>query len=319
VADFYRGKNLRIVVGSSAGGGYDTYARLIARYLGKYVPGEPTVVVENVPGAGSVLAMKQVYGGLPRDGTVIGSVIGSTVSFDQMFSNPTDYDMRKVQYLGAPTSDKFALFVASRSGVTKVEDMIGPNAKPIATGSNATSGDMGTATAVYFNKYLGAQIKNVTGYGGTAQVRLAVDSGELDGMVNSWQSHLATTKEKVDSGEWHVMAQLTMDPIPNGPAGVPTLAQLAKTQEERDVARLYTLPNDYARPFFVAPEVPGDRVAALRRAFGQALDDPEFRAEAAKAQLEVAPLTGDQLQTIVTEFLSVPDTTKAQLKAVLAP
>jgi tripartite-type tricarboxylate transporter receptor subunit TctC len=319
VAAFYQGKTVRLIVGTAAGGGYDTYARVIAKYLGNYIPGKPTVVVENMPGAGSVLATKQVYGGLPKDGTVIGSIIAQNVAADQLFNNPTDYDMTRMTYLGAPGADKFVFFVHQRAGISSLDELIGPNAKPLTIGSVAPAGDPGSLMAAYLNISFGAKIKNVSGYAGTAPLRLAIDQGEVDGFVNAWQSHVVTSKDKTDSGEWRMLAQETLDPIPGVPAGIPTLRDFVKDPELLEIGRLAILPNDFARPYFVAPGVPADRAAALRQAFEKALADPDLRADAAKANLELAPITGDRMLTMITEFLTVPEATKAKLKPILAP
>jgi tripartite-type tricarboxylate transporter receptor subunit TctC len=319
VADFYRGRTVRLIIGTPAGGGYDTYGRTIARHIGKYIPGNPTVIPENLAGAGSVLAMKQIYGSLSKDGTVIGSIIAQNVAADQLFNNPTDYDMKQVAYLGAPGADKFGFFVHQRAGISKLDELVGPNAKPLTIGAVSPTGDPGSSTAAFLNTFAGAKIKVVSGYAGTAPIRLAIDQGEVDGFVNAWQSHVVTSKEKTDSGEWLVVLQASVDPIPGVPSGVPTLRDVAKTPEQLQIARLYTLPNDFARPYFLAPGVPADRVAALRQAFQRVLADPELRADAARANLDISPIMAEQMQAMVTEFLTVPEATKAQLKPILAP
>ena len=319
VADFYQGKTVRIIVGVAAGGGYDTYARMIARYFGQYIPGKPTVVVENQPGAGSVLAMKQIFNTAPKDGTVIGSVVAQNVAAEQLYGQSVDFDLTKVGHIGAPSADKFAFYLAKRTGVTKLDDVIGANAQPIVIGTVAPAGDPGSAMSAYLNTFFGAKIKNVSGYAGTAPIRLAIDSGEVDGYVNAWQSHVVTSKEKTDSGEWLILLQWTLEPIAGVPSGVPTVKDIARTPEQLQLGRLAILPNDFARPLFLPPGAPPDRLAALQAAFAQTMADPDFKAEAAKANLEINPQTPEQLLSSMKEFFAAAESVKAQLKPIIAP
>jgi tripartite-type tricarboxylate transporter receptor subunit TctC len=263
--------------------------------------------------------MKQVYNTAPKDGTVIGSVVAQNVAAEQLYGQSVDFDLTKVGHIGAPSADKFAFYVASRTGVSKLDELIGPNAKPIVIGTVAPAGDPGSAMAAYLNTFFGAKIKNVSGYAGTAPIRLAIDSGEVDGYVNAWQSHVVTSKEKTDSGEWGIMLQWTLEPIPGVPAGVPTVKDLAKSDEQLLLGKLAILPNDFARPLFLPPGAPPDRLAALQAAFAKTMVDPDFRAEAARANLEINPQTPEQLLSNMREFFTTAEPIKAELKPIIAP
>jgi tripartite-type tricarboxylate transporter receptor subunit TctC len=319
VAEFYQGKTVRVVIGTAPGGGYDTYARFVAQHIRKHIPGGPTVIAENLPGAGSLVAMNQIYTSLPKDGTIIGHVIGQNAGTEQMFGQTVQFDLTKVGHLGAPVRDEFILLTPKSTGVTRIDDIIGPNAKEFAVGSTAPVGDPNSAVAGYFNSLFGAKIRNVTGYAGTAPIRVAMERGEVDGFVQSWSSHKVTSMDKTDSGEWLILLQVGVEQIVGVPATVPTIKDVAKTPEQQLLGRLVALPGEFSRPFFVAPEVPADRTAALRQAFMKTLADPEFLADAAKANLEINPISADRMLSLITEFMSTPEETRAQLKPILAP
>ena len=179
VADFYRGKTVRIIVGFSAGGGYDAYSRLIGRHLHKHIPGNPSVIVDNMAGAGSIIAANYVYNAAPKDGTVIGNISGQII-LEQLFANPAvQYDLGKFHYLGVPIGETYLLLVTRKPGVTRFEDLVGAKSKQVVVGG--IPGSTVEQGPILLRDLLGANLKVVSGYKGTADVRLAIESGELDG------------------------------------------------------------------------------------------------------------------------------------------
>ena len=324
VAEFYRGKNIRYIVGYGPGGGYDTYARLVARYLGKYLPGNPTVVVENLPGAGSKLSFSQIANSLPKDGTVIGFGDGGLSVTSLLNPSDFDFDFAKLQYLGTPSVFEYLMFItraaSERSGVKKFDDTLGPNGKQLVMGVTSTGLDYITQTLM--KEILGANLKIVPGYAGSAAIRLAMDSGELDGYTNGWDSIHATNDEDIISGNWLLLTRLTEQPIAGMPpqlqASVPGWLDYAKSDDDKQILRLAgTATQVVGRATYLAPGVPAERVAALRSAFMKALADPDLKGEADKAKLELNPVSGDQLQASMNQILAMPDPIKARLKTIL--
>ena len=229
VADFYRGKTVRIIVGFSAGGGYDAYSRLIGRHLQKHIPGNPSVIVDNMAGAGSIIAANYMYNAAPKDGTVIGNISGQII-LEQLFANPSvQYDLGKFRYLGVPIGETYLLLVTRKPGIAKFEELLGAKSKQIVVGG--IPGSTVEQGPILLRDLLGANIKVVSGYKGTSDVRLAIESGELDGFLNSWESTKITSLDKVKSGEWLILAQLGDHPIAELPqANVPTIPQIGKTE-----------------------------------------------------------------------------------------
>lgn len=319
VADFYRGKTLRIVVGFSAGGGYDQYSRLIARHLTRYIPGNPAVIVDNMPGVGSIIAANHIYNAAPKDGTVIGNISGPIV-LEQLFGAPSvQFDMAKFRYLAVPVSESYLLIVMKRTGVTKFDDLRGEKGKQVTIG--AIPGSTVEHAPIIVREALNTNLKIVSGYKGTADVRLAMDSGEVDGFFNTWTSSKVTSFDKVKSGEWVVLAQLTEKPmkdliVPN----VPTLQQIARSEEQRLLLKYGTsTPNDFGKVYVMPPGVPDDRARALENAFTQVFKDKELIADANKGKLEIDPLIGHSIHKLVVEFLGMPTDVKNKLQVVLKP
>jgi tripartite-type tricarboxylate transporter receptor subunit TctC len=314
VASFYNGKTLRIVVGFSAGGGYDLYARLIAKYIGKYIPGNPTVVVENQPGASGMLATNQTYNSLPKDGTVINSFIGTTI-FQQLFGDPgVQYDMSKLQYIGAPTGDHYVMEVMKAANLSSFADTIGSNSKQLILGGNGP-GVLSYDGVLLLKDVLGANLKPVPGYAGSADIKVAMQRGELDGTVNGWESIKARDLDDINSGDIQLVMQWWDSPIPDLP-NVPTVLSFAKDDEQKQLLTYgLILPSKFSRPYVVAPEVPVDRVRALEAAMAKALADPELIADAQKSKLSLDPLTGEEVKKLVTDFLAINPDLLAKLKA----
>ena len=317
VADFYRGKTVRIIVGFSAGGGYDQYSRLIGRHLSRHIPGNPNVLVDNMAGVGSMIAANHMYNAAPKDGTIIGNISGPIV-LEQLFGNPAvQYDMGKFRYLAVPVSESYLMIAHKRTGITKFEDVRGEKGKLLTMG--AIPGSTVEHAPIMVKEVLNTNLKVVSGYKGTAEVRLALDSGEVDGFFNTWTSSKVTSMDKVKSGEWVILAQLTETPmkdliIPN----VPTIQKIARSEEQRLLLKYGTsTPNDFGKVYILPPGIPSDRAAALESAFAKVFKDKELIADADKGRLDIDPLIGSTITKLVTEFLGMPSDLKNKLQTVL--
>jgi tripartite-type tricarboxylate transporter receptor subunit TctC len=317
VADFYHGKTVRIIVGFSAGGGYDQYSRLIARHLAKYIPGNPAVIVDNMAGAGSIIAANHTFNAAPKDGTVIGNISGPII-LEQLFANPAvQYDMAKFRYLAVPVSESYVMVVTRKPGVAKFEDLIGPKGKQVTVGG--IPGSTVEHAPVLVRDILGANIKLVLGYKGTADVRMAIESGEVEGFFNSWTSLKITSFDKIKSGEWLMLAQLSEKPlkdliVPN----VPTIPQIAKSNESRLLLKYGTsTPNDFGKVYVLPPGTPADRASALESAFTKVFADKELLVDAEKGKLEIDSMIGGEIHKLVVEFLGMTPELRGKLQTAL--
>ena len=319
-ANFYRGKTVRMIVGFSAGGGYDAYTRLIARHLGKHIPGNPSVLVDNMAGAGSILAANHIYNVAPKDGTVIGNISGQII-LEQLFANPAvKYDLAKFRNLGVPIGETYLAVVTKKPGVTRYEEALGAKGKQITFGG--IPGSTVEQAPIIMRDTLGANFKVVSGYKGTSDIRLAIDSGEVEGMFNSWTSLKITSFDKIRSGEWLVLAQLGDEPIKDLPnsKSIPTIPQLAKSEEQRQLLRFGIAgPNQFGKIYVVPPGTSADRAAALETAFTKTFEDKEFLAESEKGQLEIDPVTAQQAHNLITEFMGMSTDVKNKLAKMLRP
>lgn len=315
-SDFYRGKTVRIVVGADAGGGMDLYTRLIARHISRQIPGNPTVVVENMPGAGGLVAASHLYNAAPKDGTVFANVIGGIVRAQLFGTGNIQFDAARFRYLGAPNNENTVLIVTRAAGVTRAEELLGPDGKQVVLG------DAGVATtnhnaSILTREVLSANVKMVSGYSSVAKVSLAMEQGEVDGQYNDWASTKARDLANVESGDWLIIGQLTEQPLKDLP-NVPLLLDFARTEEQRRILRYgIVVPNQFTRPYFLPPDVPADRAALLEGAFARTMADPEFLAEAEKSKLDIAPTSAAQLQQLIAEYLAMPPELKSQLARVL--
>jgi tripartite-type tricarboxylate transporter receptor subunit TctC len=317
VADFYHGKTLRIIVGFSAGGGYDQYSRLIARHLSKYIPGNPAIIVDNMSGAGSIIAANHTFKAAPKDGTVIGNISGPII-LEQLFNNlAVQFDMAKFRYLAVPVSESYVMVVTRKPAVTKFEELVGPKAKQVIFGG--IPGSTVEHAPVLARDILGANIKLVLGYKGTADVRMAIEGGEVEGFFNSWTSLKITSFDKIKNGEWLLLAQLSEKPIkdliiPN----VPTIPMITKTNEQNLLLKYGTsTPNDFGKVYVLPPGTPADRAAALESAFTKVFADKELLTDAEKGKLEVDPLIGEEIHKLVVEFLGMSQELKGKLQTAL--
>jgi tripartite-type tricarboxylate transporter receptor subunit TctC len=313
--EFYRGKTIRIVVGSAAGGGFDTYARAIARQMGKHVPGNPSVIVENMTGAGSLRAANYLYRMARPDGLTIGHFLGGLLLGQALGREGIEFDGRKFEYLGAPVRESSICAVSKKVGFSSVEQWLASKT-PVKLGGIAP-GNATDDLPKILQAGIGLPLHLVSGYKGTSEVRLAVEGGEVSGVCMGWDSIKATWRQQLDSGDMIIVLQATPRPNPELPK-VPLAVNFAKTQEGRrlievgihDMSAIF-------RPYALPPGMPKDRLEALRHAFVQTLKDPEFLAAAEKSRLSIDPVSGEEVKKIVGGLFELSPTLVTKLNDIL--
>jgi tripartite-type tricarboxylate transporter receptor subunit TctC len=312
---FYRGKTIRLIVGLAPGGGYDLYARTIARHLGKHIPGNPTVVVENSTGAGSVIAANHMYNAAKPDGLTIGHILGG-LFLQQLLGNPAiEFDGRKFEYLGVPAQDHFLIGLSKATGITSFENWM-TSKKPVKLGGVAPGGATDDLPKL-LEATLGLPIKVVSGYKGTGPVRLAFESGEVDGVCNAWESFKSTWRKQLDAGDVVIILQATLKAHPELP-NVPVAFDYAKTEEARKLMQVVTrVHGPSVRPFFLPPGTPKERVSLLRKAYMATMKDPQLLAEAKNAKLDLNPDDGAGLERNVKAIFDLEPSLVAKLKQIL--
>jgi len=304
VEAFYRGKAINLYIGSSAGGGYDTYARVLARHFGKYIPGNPTVVPQNMPGAGSNKLSGYIYSVAPKDGTAIGAIFPGAVLAPLLADAPLQHDPNKLIYIGSANSDVYTCVVRSETPVKTFGDVLTREVIVGATSDGGTSRDMPSLS----NNVLGAKFRIVSGYAGTKEIALALERKEVDGLCGfGWTSINASYPDWLTRGVVRILVQENAKGHPDlNRMGVPLSVDFAKTAEDRQVMELVYTQAIFGRPFVAPPGVPPERVAALRKAFMAAFADKELLAEAQKIKLDIEALSGEEVQGLVTKAFSLP-------------
>jgi tripartite-type tricarboxylate transporter receptor subunit TctC len=314
-APFYEGKTIRLVVGFSAGGGFDTYSRVIARHMGRHIPGSPAIVVENMTGAASLVAANHVYNVAKPDGLTILNFHGNQV-INQVIGKPgIEFDARKFEYIGIPTQDNVACAFAKSSGITSFDSL--KNAKtPVKLGGVAP-GDTTYNTAKLLQAALNLPIQLVAGYKGTAEVRLAAEAGEVAGGCWQWESIKSIWRQGLDSGSVAVVLQVNPKPHRELPK-VPNAIDFASSENAKQLLKYGGHdPAMITRPYTLGPGTPKDRVQLLRRAFNETMKDPEFVADAKKSRLDTEPLTGEEVEKIVAQLFKIDAAVVNQLKEIL--
>ena len=317
VADFYQGKIIRIVIGSGPGGTYDIYSRLMAKTMPRYIPGNPTVIVQSRVGAGGLIAANAVYNTEPKDGTVIGSW-GETFVLRQALGAPGIlFDSAKYQWIGSAINSPLACMARTDSAIASFRDVI--DGKPYTVGTMAPGSTIYDTPAI-ISAAFATQMKLVRGYEGVAAIVNATESKEVDGYCASWQAILTTGRhlQLINAGTTRFILVMG-DKTPDHPLlkGVPAAETLAKTEEARQLLRAMNAPSQITNPYAVHPDVPKDRVEALRKAFSATFADPEFQADAKKTRIEFTPSSGEQVTQIVHAILSTPPAVLAKMKKIL--
>jgi tripartite-type tricarboxylate transporter receptor subunit TctC len=313
---FYKGKTVRIVVGFSPGGGFDTYSRAIARHLGRHIPGNPAIIVENMTGAGSLIAANHVYKVAKPDGLTMAHFIGG-LFMQQLQGRPgIEFDALKFEHVGTPVDDKPVCALTKASGITTMEKWMASKV-PVKLGGTAPGSNTDDIPKI-LKAALRLPIQLVSGYKGTSDIRLAAESGELAGGCWGWDSIRATWRKGIESGDAVVVLQTLPKPLPEL-SKAPLAINLAKTEEARQLiqAGIHDV-SAVIRPYVLAPGTPKDRVQIMRKAFMDTMKDPEFLDDAKKSKLDIDPMSGEELEKTVHGLFKLSPTIVAKLKEALA-
>lgn len=313
---FFQGKTMRILVGSAPGGGYDAYSRVLARHWGRYIPGNPTIIVENVLGAGGLVLANNLYKVAKPDGLTVGKFNGGFFFGQAAGQSGIEFDARKFVFIGAVVSEDTVVYFTKASGITSLEKW--RNAKtPPKLGGDSPGAFAPDGVIRVLQAALGLPLQLVSGYKGQGPIRLAMESGELAGTSASWYSVRLARREAFAKGDMIVVLQNIPKPFPDLP-NVPVAYNEAKTDEGRQLIDVFMHGNRvYARPFVLPPGVPADRVETLRKAFMETMKDKEFVAETDKAELVVNPITGPDLEKAVAGIFKTDPAVLAKLKQIL--
>lgn len=313
--DFYQGKTVRIIVGFAAGGGFDTYSRVIGRHLGKHIPGNPNVVVENMTGAGSLIAANHIFNAAKPDGLSIGNWIGPLV-LQQALGNPAaKFDGRKFGYLGVPVADSGVCALTKASGIKSADDWLAAK-KPVKLGGTApgsTTDDVPRIVA----EAIGLPMQMISGFKGTSAIRLAADGGEIDGGCWAWESIKPTWQKGIAAGDVSIVIQSMTESHPEL-KHVPLAIKYAKTDDARAMLEIVNGPyGQLARPYTVPPGLPKGRLELLQKAFMATMKDPEFLAEAKKAKLDIKPLAGPDAAKQFAALYNLKPQLKSKLQKII--
>jgi tripartite-type tricarboxylate transporter receptor subunit TctC len=300
VADFYHGKNLSLLIGYTAGGGYDLYGRLVARHLQKHIPGNPTIVPQNMPGAGSLKAANFIHDVAPKDGLTIG-IVTRSMATDPLFGE-SKFDAREFTWIGSATSETSVCVTWHTSPVKTWSDVFGP---AIKLGGSAQGSDPDSFTLLLKNVF-GAHFQLVSGYPGGNDINLAIERGEVEGRCGwSWSSVKTQRPDWLKDKKINILVQLAQQKHPDLQE-VPLLLDLAQNDEQRQIVKLVLASLVVGRPFFGPPGVPQDRKAALRKAFDDTMKDPAFLEEAEKLGLEIEPVSASRIDSLLAELYETP-------------
>jgi tripartite-type tricarboxylate transporter receptor subunit TctC len=315
VADFYRGKQITFMVGSSPGGGYDAIARLVARHIVNHVPGNPGVVVQNTPGGGSLTMSNRIYRVAPQDGTVVG-LVQRGVLLAQLTKQPNvQFDVTKLHWIGSVSPEKSLVVAWNTAPIKTVQDLM---TKPLIVGGTGATSDL-EASARLLNATVGTKFKIVSGYPGQADVSLAMERGEIQGTADwSWSEIKTRHADLLAGKKLTLLLQNALSKAPDLP-DVPLAMDFIKDDTDRQVAQLYFGVKEVARPILAGPGVPADRLEALRSAFMMLKDDADFKADAEKAGIEVDPTPAQKIDDYVKLTTSASPEVVRRLTEILNP
>ena len=315
--EFFQGKTIRFLVGFAAGGGFDTYSRMIARHIGKHIPGHPSTVVENMTGAGSLVAANYLYRKADPDGLTIGNFIGPLVLQDALGNKAAQFDGRKFGWLGVPTPDSGVCVLTNASGINSVDEWF--KAKQAVKLGGTAPGSTTDDVPKIIKAAIDLPIQMIEGYKGTSRIRVAAESGEIDGGCWAWESIKPTWTKALDSGAVRPVLQTMLESHPEL-KHVPLAIEYAKTEDARELLKI--IDGAYgvtARPYAVPPGMPHDRLQLLQKAFMETMKDPELLAESKKAQLEFKPIDGPTVAKIFAGFYEIKAATKERLRQIVLP
>ncbi|TMJ79251.1 MAG: hypothetical protein E6G76_28730 [Alphaproteobacteria bacterium] len=302
VEEFYKGKTINLVIGYSVGGGYDLYGRLLARHIGKHIPGRPNIVPQNLTGAGSLRAAQFIYSVAPKDGTTFGT-FGRTIAATPLLTPASaQFDGTKFTWLGSVTNEVSTCVTWHTAPVKSWNDVL---AKEVAMGGEGPGADPDVYTLLYKNVF-GAKMKLITGYHGTNDTTLAMERGEVDGLCGlSWSTLKSRHQQWMNEKKINILIQAALKKQPEL-ASVPLAIELTKDREQLQILKLFLISQEMARPFAAPPSIPDDRKAALVAAFEATMKDPEFLAEAQKLNMDVNPLGGKIIDGLLAELYATP-------------
>lgn len=314
VGAFYKGKTVSVLVGYAPGGGYDTYARTLSQFIGRHIPGNPTVIVENVPGAGSIKAANQLFASSPKDGTVFGT-FSRGLPYTELVGDPAaQFKSTQFNWIGSMNDEVSICILRSDSPVKAFDQLLTTSVKIGATGPDDDTGFFPR----FLNGALGTKFELVTGYAGGNDVNLAIERGEVQGRCGfSWSSIVSTKPQWLKDKFVNILLQMSLAKHPDIPKEVPLIMEYAKNDEQRQMMEVIFSRQTMGRPFAAPPGVPAERVKALRDAFDKTMVDPEFKAAADKAKQELNPKGGAEIQAIIEKIFKTPKPLIDRIKAIL--
>jgi tripartite-type tricarboxylate transporter receptor subunit TctC len=313
VEEFYRGSTVQLLIGFPAGNAYDTYGRAVARHLGRHIPGNPNVVVVNRPGAGSLTAANFLYNAAPKDGSTIGH-FNRSVPLDPLMGNAAaKFDPRKFNWLGSVGNEVSVCVSWHTSPVKNFEDLI---SKDFVLGATSFSADTGIYPLVLRNAF-GAKLKIITGYPGGGEINLAMENGELQGRCGwSWSGVKSQRPAWLKDRQINLLVQMGLQKASDLP-DVPLILDVAKSAEQRKILEVINSRQEFAWPFAAPPDVPAQRVRALRDAFAATMKDPEFLADAKKIRIDVNPVPGVAVERLIGDIYATPDAILAKVRNII--
>jgi tripartite-type tricarboxylate transporter receptor subunit TctC len=312
VEEFYRGRSIQLVIGFSVGSAYDLYARQLARFMGRHIPGNPTIVPQNMPGAGSQRAAQYIYSVAPKDGSVFGTMSRS-MPIEPLLGD-AKFDGRQFTWIGNVANNNSLCAMWHTVGIKTWQDVI---TKPYVLGAQGPGSDLDLFATLLKNIF-GAKVKMVTGYQGGNDVNLAMERREVDGRCGwSWDSIRSTRPDWIRDKKIDLLLVFALEKSPEIPADVPLALDKAPNEEMRQVLRVHLAGQAFGRPFAAPPGIPADRKAALRAAFDATMKDPEFIADATKAGLEVSPITGAEIDRLLVGIYALPPDLIEKAKLVM--
>jgi tripartite-type tricarboxylate transporter receptor subunit TctC len=315
VEDFYRGRTVTLVIGYSAAGGYDTYARVVAQHLGRHIPGNPTIVPQNMQGAGSLRAANYLYNAAAKDGSVIGMFARGMAMEPLIGTSHTQFEARKFNWIGSGTNEVSTCLTWHDSAVKTWADAL---TTPFTVGGEGSGSDPDIFSTVVRNVF-GVKLRLVSGYPGTAEIALAIERGEVDGRCGwSYSSLVQQHPDWVTGKLVNILVQLALAKTPDLPE-VPLITDFAANERQRQILRLVFSRQAMARPFVAPPGIAPERRDALRAAFDATMRDPEFLAEAKRRGLDVNPVSGAKIDKLIGELYATPGDIIAEVRATVAP
>ncbi len=313
VSDFFTGKSISLIISTGVGGGVDTNARLVAKHLGNHIPGNPSVTPKNMTGAGHLQATNYLYAQAPRDGTSLGAILPAFVGYQVLDGRGAQYDARNFNYLGSSDVENANLYTSSSQGIKSIEQIKTREVLMGATGA-------GSYTMLYptlLNNVLGYKFKIVSGYKSTNEIHLAMERGEVYGRAGNFFSSLkAQNPDWLPSGKIDMLLQIGAVRDPEWP-NLPLLTDLATNEEQKAIFKLFSAEIALGRVFLTTPGVPEDRLAALRKAFEETMRDPAYIEDSRKVDMQVRPLTHQQVKTLADEIIAMPQDVLSKAKVAM--